>query len=371
MRILTYLPRLAAIGGVEVNLVQVAGELAARGHLIDLFYEQDGNLSEDFRSFCEQMSAGASALYSDAVLRDLARIVPRALDASRCRPDLIYANNVSELAWAVAVRMLTRAPIVCELHELRPVRRISMAMLGGRVSRFVVPSRYLGDAWAEHGLDPGRVDVVPLGVRSGAYPQDTPDERLRRRVELGRPAHAYVVLYAGRVIAEKGVDVLLDAWAALGLAPDQGRLVITGVPAAPDRYVSELRERAPAGCHWIEMQRDIIPVLHAADVLVLPSVWDEPFGRIIIEAMATGLPVLASAVGGIPEILDGEFARMLFPRGDGAKLAERLSALQNWRRDDPGLGMRCVAHVADRFTLEHSVTRLERTFATAAPFAAT
>jgi glycosyltransferase involved in cell wall biosynthesis len=352
---------------VEVNLVQVARELAARGHQIDLFYEQDGNLSDDFRSFCERMSPGESALYSAAVLRDLTRIASRAVDGSRCHPDLIYANNVSELAWAVGVRTLTRAPIVCELHELRPVRRISMALLGGRVSRYVVPSRYLGKAWSEHGLDPGRVDVVPLGVEPSAYSPGTPDERLRRRRELGLPAEAYVVLYAGRVIEEKGMDVLLDAWARLELEPEQGRLVITGVPRHPDSYVSELQSRAPAGTHWLEMRRDIMPMLHAADVLVLPSIWDEPFGRIIIEAMATGCPVLASAVGGIPEILDGEFARMLFPRGDPVELAERLNALRHWRRDDPGLGARCVAHVADGFTLDLSVTRLERTFANAAP----
>jgi glycosyltransferase involved in cell wall biosynthesis len=158
------------------------------------------------------------------------------------------------------------------------------------------------------------------------------------------------------------VDVLLEAWKRLGVSPERARLVITGVSDPDDGYVRGLQAGAPPGCEWIEMRRDITPMLHAADVLVLPSVWDEPFGRIVIEAMATGLPVVAAAVGGIPEIMGGEFAQMLFPKGDCAALAEQLRTLEHWRRDDPDLGARCIAHITEGFTLDRSVNQLERTF---------
>jgi glycosyltransferase involved in cell wall biosynthesis len=96
---------------------------------------------------------------------------------------------------------------------------------------------------------------------------------------------------------------------------------------------------------------------------VLPSRWDEPFGRVVVEAMATGRPAVASAVGGIPEILRGDFAGLLFPRGDAAALAERLGALRDWRTTNPALAAHCADHVAQNFSLERAVTELEQLFA--------
>jgi glycosyltransferase involved in cell wall biosynthesis len=365
MRIVTYLPTLEAVGGVELYMLEVTRELATRGHQIDLFYESDGNLTDEFRSFCETISPGASPLYSDSPLTDLPRIVPRVLAARGRRPDLIYSNNMSELAWATGVSKLTRAPIICQFHEFRPVRRVSLSVLGARVHRFVVASQFMRDEWSQCGIDSDRIDVIPVGLASTTYPQASDDDRRRSRESLGLPQDAYVVLYMGRLVPEKGVEVLLDAWDTLSLPPDAARLLIVGVPAEPDVYVQKLQARAPAGSDWLAMRRDVEGVLQAADVLVLPSTWDEPFGRVILEAMATGRPAVASAVGGIPEILDEEFTHMLFPRGDASALADRLRTLRNWRRDDPGLGSRCADHVARRFTLDATVTRLEELFADA------
>jgi glycosyltransferase involved in cell wall biosynthesis len=365
MRIVTYLPVLEAVGGVELHTLEVSRELAARGHKIDLFYERDGNLTDEFCSFCETISQGPSPLYSDSPLTDLPRIVPRVFAARGRHPDLIYSNNVSELAWAGGVSTLTRSPIVCQFHEFRPVRRVTLSVLGARVHRFVVASQFMRAEWSQGGIDPDRIDVIPVGLASETYPEASDEDRRRSRELLGLPQDAYVVLYMGRLIPEKGLEVLLDAWTRLGLPPDAARLLIVGVPAEPDEYVQKLQADAPAGCEWIAMRRDVEGVLQAADVLVLPSMWDEPFGRVILEAMATGRPAVASAVGGIPEILDGEFTRMLFPRGDAPALADCLRTLINWRRDDPGLGSRCADHVARRFTLDATATRLEELFADA------
>ena len=365
MRILTYLPELEAAGGVALHTLQVSSELASRGHQIDLVYECDGNLTEEFRSFCETVSREPSPVYSASPLSDLGRIVPRVFAASRRRPDVIYANNMSELFWADGIRVLTRARIICHLHEFRPFSRVSMGTLGKPVDRFVTVSQFMRDTWSQHGLSAQRIEVMPNGFALAAYPQGSIVDQLQSRAALGLPPDAYVVLYMGRVIPEKGVDVLLEAWAQLGLHPDKARLVIVGLPSTSDDYVRALQAQAPPGCEWLPMRRDVITVLHAADVLVLPAMWDEPFGRVIVEAMATGRPAVASAVGGIPEILDGEFSSMLFPRGDVSALAARLRALISWRRDDPGLENRCVSHVTRRFALADVVTRLESTFANA------
>ncbi|HWD70326.1 MAG TPA: glycosyltransferase family 4 protein [Solirubrobacteraceae bacterium] len=365
MRIVIYLPQLESFGGVELNMLETMRALAARGHRISLFYERDGNLTGEFGSFCESLHRGPSPLYSEAPLRDAPRIAGRILAAGRRRPDVIFANNISELAWAAGVRALTRAPIVCHLHEFKQVRRSSMALLTRRVNRFILSSGYMRRAWTNHGLDGSRIEVVHPGLSHAAYPHGSEIDRLRYRQELGLPEAAYIVVYMGRLIPEKGVDILLDAWRALALPPDQARLVLVGMPQETDDYIEGLLALAPPGCEWLPMQREVLPMLQASDVLVLPSRWDEPFGRVLVEAMATGRPAVGAAVGGIPEILRGEFSRLLFPRGDSAALAERLRALQNWRRDDPALAAHCAHHVAENFSLTAYVNVLEQVFSSA------
>ena len=99
--------------------------------------------------------------------------------------------------------------------------------------------------------------------------------------------------------------------------------------------------------------------LHAADVVVVPSLWEEPFGRVVIEAMVTGRPVLASRSGGIPEILTGRFAGHLFEKGDATELAALLRGLIGWRDREPGLAVRCAAHVEEHFQLSDRVDGVE------------
>jgi glycosyltransferase involved in cell wall biosynthesis len=362
MRIAIYLPVLDSIGGVELNMVETLRELAARGHRICLLYEQPGNLADDFRSFCESMHRGASPRYSETPLREAPRIALRALATARRRPDLIFANNFSELAWAAGVKALTRAPIVCHLHEFQRVRRSSLRLLGGRVDRVIVSSSHMRGVWTKHGLDPARIVVIHPGMPQAIYTTGSDADRLRERERLGIPADAYVVLYMGRLIPEKGVDLLLDAWRTLAPAPERARLLIVGVPAVTDGYIDGLRAMSPPGCEWLPTVRDVVPMLHAADVLAAPSRWDEPFGRVVVEAMATGRPAVAAAVGGIPEILRGEFTGLLFPREDSAALAQRLLALQDWRTTDPALAAHCADHVAANFSLDATVTQLEEVF---------
>jgi glycosyltransferase involved in cell wall biosynthesis len=369
VRILTCLERLEAGGGVALNLVQVMRELAARGHEISVVYEHDGDLGGEFRGFCESVRRSGSTRYAGARFGEIRQVLASAWVGRETRPDLVYTHDLSELAWASTVRALTGARIVCHLHHHSEAGRVYMATAGARVSRFVTPSQSLRQIYGQEGLDVGRVDVVPNGVSVRDYPRGSDADRLRAREAFGLPVDAFVVLYLGRVIPEKGVEVLVEAWGRLGLSADRARLVVVGtlndLDGREPEFLRGLRAGAPAGVQWFSQRRDVVSALHAADVLVLPAVWEEPFGRVIVEAMATGRPAVASAVGGVPEILAGEFERMLFPRGDVAALAERLESLIDWRRSDPGLGDRCADWVAQRYTLDRMVTALETIFTSA------
>jgi glycosyltransferase involved in cell wall biosynthesis len=373
MRVLTCLPRLEALGGIELNLVQVMRELAARGHEISVVYEHDGDLGDEFRGFCESVRQAPSTRYSGGRFAELRGVASAAWVGREMRPDLVYAQHVADLAWASSVRVLTGARIVCHLHDYgefarRSVRRAGLLATASLVDRFVTPSSYVRGFWSRQGLDVGRIEVVPNGVSVVDYPRGSELDRARCRELFGLPVDAFVVVYLGRVIPEKGVDVLVDAWRRLGLPADRARLLVVGTQDDGERYapgfLGRLQAGAPAGCEWFPMRRDIVPALHAADVLALPST-SESFGRVIVEAMATGRPAVASAVGGVPEILDGEFARMLFPQGDAVALAERLESLIDWRQADPGLGDRCVDLVERRYTLDAMVTAIESIFTNA------
>ncbi len=373
MRLLTYLPQLAAIGGVEMHVLQLTRELARRGFRVDLRYTTDGELHGEFGSFCESVVEGPSIRYGGSPWDDLRRIAPGVWSAMRTRPDVLYVNNFSELGWAAGVKALARAPIVCYLHEVTPFRSASISVLGKQVRQFVVASEFMRRTWTQYGLDPERVETIPNGIDLSDYPKGTEDDRVRSRQTLGLPRDAFVALYLGRIETEKGVEVLLDAWRYLDASPEEARLLLVGSAvrsADPAAYLGQLQDRAPAGCEWLPMRPDVLGVMHAADVLVLPSLGDEAFGRVLIEGMATGRPVVGSDSGGIPEILDGPFAEFLFPRGDAATLAGRLRALSRWRDERPELAEQCIRHVALRYTLQQTADRTEavlRRAATGAP----
>jgi glycosyltransferase involved in cell wall biosynthesis len=87
---------------------------------------------------------------------------------------------------------------------------------------------------------------------------------------------------------------------------------------------------------------------------------EEAFGRVVIEALSTGRPVVASRVGGIPEILLGSMSRFLVPVGDSAQLAEGLRGVLLWRQREPELGRAARALVEERFPYDAHIARLEQ-----------
>jgi glycosyltransferase involved in cell wall biosynthesis len=235
--------------------------------------------------------------------------------------------------------------------------------LSAKVSRFTANSRFTQDAWLNAGIDPAKVDLVYLGIDPAEYPQGGATERCAARERLGIPQDAFVATFVGRLDASKGVPVLLDAWHRLGLASSEAQLLLVGAPVLhgdPEAYLDELTASAPPGSvRFLGTRRDVVTPLHAADVAVVPSVVHESFGRSVIEALATGRPVLASRVGAIPEILTGPLQRFLFECGDAAALAKQLSGLVGWQGREPGLADLCASRVHAAFTLTGMVDGTE------------
>ena len=374
MRLVTNVHSTNPMGGVELNVFQVSRELVRRGYQVNLIYREAGSLVPDYRKFCQSVTKVPDVDYWFPTGRrgrpkQMAMMVPAAAAAIRCRPDLIYGNRIMSTAWAVPAGKVAGAPVVCHEHghsDHLNDRRIDR--LRRHVDRFVMVSDYIAGLWLDSGLDPDKVDVVFNGVDPAEYPLGGGEERSAARHALGLRDEPFVVTYFGRLDREKGVHVLLEAWRQLDFTSDEAMLLVVGSSTVRHdavAYQAELHALATDTVRFIPGQRDVVTPLHASDVVVVPSVWQEAFGRTVIEALSTGRPVLASRVGGIPEILSGPLERFLFEREDAAGLAELLAGLIHWRDKEPELAQICRARVLDQFTLAKTVDGLEASFRSA------
>ncbi|GGH33405.1 glycosyl transferase [Alsobacter metallidurans] len=167
--------------------------------------------------------------------------------------------------------------------------------------------------------------------------------------------------FLGRIVPNKGLDVLARALVAADLP--QWRLLVAG--SGDPAYVDEVLGMLPPGrverLGWIDPGE----LFRRIDLLVVPSVWQEPMGRILYEAAMHGVPVLASRVGGMPEIVVEGATGWTVPGGDSAALAEQLRRLAT-HPEQLDLPHGAYRSVVDRVRPENLIPAYERVFEAAA-----
>ena len=229
--------------------------------------------------------------------------------------------------------------------------------LASRSARLLVASRYMRRELITAGQAPDRVHVLPYFTRSNSpHLPSTPLPASTRRF-LEADDTPLVFCPARLALPDKGVDLLIDA---LGLAGSTLRAVIAGDGPAEQ----ELRARAaPLGprvhfAGWLDAG-SIESMYARADLVAFPSVWDEPFGLVGLEAMAHAKPVVAFDVGGVGEWLrDGGTGRLV-PRGDVTALAGALGELAQDPDRARRLGAAGRASLAREFDRERHLDQLE------------
>src|SRR3954466_15201599 len=265
--------------------------------------------------------------------------------------DLVHSHTWYANAAGLLASLVHGVPHVVTAHSLEPRRPWKADQLGGgyRLSSWVERTAYAEadaviavsrgmradvlDVYPE--LDPAKVVVVGNGVDAQAYrPIESPDVVRSLGVDPDRP----YALFVGRITRQKGLMHLLAG--AEKLPPETGLVLCAGAADTPAERtqvadaVAELQSRRP-GVVWIEqmLPRDqLVPLITGATVFVVPSVY-EPLGIVNLEAAACGTAVVASDVGGIPEVVDDGRTGLLVhydaddPSAFAAGLAARTSEL--------------------------------------------
>ncbi len=370
-RVLAIESELTFYGGQERSYADVCAGLAERGHHIELAYRTGGDAEPAWAAITDHRHRIESTMiHPNALLASSVGFARSARRAIAIRPDVVYVNQYQDTPLAALVAARHRVPLVCHLRQPVPRRYgVQWAAALPRVAYFIAVSHHTREEFVRSGLPAERVIVVHLGVETDSAAPDAA-RRARGRKELGLTEPTPMVLYAGRLDREKGLEILLDAWRRVVANEPAARLVVLGGPrnhpssAAAAAYVEELRARAGEGVIWRPRRTDVSAMHAAADVVVVPSVYAEPGGRVVFEAMAAGVPVVASRVGGLPEVCE-PFPELLVPPGDPGALAATLLRTVRWRSQQPSLGERCRAHVIARFPVRATVDGVEAVLASA------
>lgn len=386
-------------GGAGVHVEYLARELASIDtgiHRIDVFCfgeqrEVHGNLHVHGVMPLAEIAAAdpRHERLLEAFLRNLS------MAGAVGRPDIVHCHTwYSHLAGCIA-RPLTGARLVLTTHSLEPHRPWKEEQLGTayRASTWIERTAYenadgviaVSEAMKEdvqrlYGVPAERVRVIHNGIDPDEFHRRLMPETLRR---FGVDPHIPIVLFVGRITRQKGILHLVRAIRHMG--PGVQVVLCAGAPdteqigAEMEELVADVSRDSDATVIWIpEMlpREDVITLYSHADIFVCPSVY-EPFGIINLEAMACETPVVASAVGGIPEIVvPGETGLLIEFEAEGNGSAEPrdperfsrdLAEAVNRLLDDPAkraeMGRAARARVLDHFSwrrIAEATTRFYR-----------
>ena len=347
-----------AWGGLEIHLLTLADQLRARGHRVIVAGWPGKFILSRARSLGLETFEATVKRQADWTdfgrLRDFFR---------REKVDVIHAHNQEDSLVPAAAACVAGVPVsVLTWHLPYPFRnrlrgRLILALLQ---KRLIAVSGSVSDMHTENGISPEKIEVIHHGTDIEAFHTLTADAPALR-AKLGLAPEDLAVGIVGRVAVEKGHRVLFEALRLLADRHPCLRAVVVG--NGPD-MPGLRRDLAAMGIAKKEVvftgfRDDVNGVAAALDIVAVPSVWPEPSSPAILQAMALGKPVVASRVGGTPElVVDGETG-LLVPVSDPVALAEALSRLADDPTERRRMGEAGRARAAAQFSLRRMVDSVE------------
>jgi glycosyltransferase involved in cell wall biosynthesis len=380
-------PDTASSSGVVRAALELAQAQSERDH--DVTVTAVGSESWERRWRGVRLMARRSASWAQATIGgrslDLRTHLAYAFYAARLRPDVLHAHNYYYLRGLPARRRVVHFHADPLYQGARGVRTdfsaADFALVARTTDLQIGNSRYV-TGQIQRGIGPaGRVHTVYCGVDHARFTgAHLAEEAARLRAAWGAGPDDPVVLYAGALVPEKGVLHLARAYQRL--PAEAARLVLAGgrtlwggavrqedVGGYDRQVLQVLAAGITAGHvqHLGNVPASQMPAVYAAaDILVVPSVWPEAFGLVALEGAASGLPVIASATGGLRETVTPE-SGIEVPPGDEDALLAAIRALV----DDPArrrrMGEAGCAHAAT-FTWTAAAEQLDHLYLGPATF---
>jgi glycosyltransferase involved in cell wall biosynthesis len=325
-------------GGIEKHLLTLMQGLAGRGYRTAFAGPADSWLMDQVRahglSGYHLPMHGMFDLWSALRLVSLAR---------RVGADLIHSHATRGARYARFAGALTDIPVVSTAHSTNAGKHF------GGADRIIAVSKAVADFLETCGYDRERILIVHNGAPDI---RRVPSTRALRQ-ELGIPPDRPLIGLVGRFIRDKGHDIAIEALSRLSVP---AHLALIGDHATPWGRDVRLRSHsapAPNRIHFAGFRDEVQELLGDFDLLVAPS-RREALSLALIEAAAAGVPVVASRIGGIPEVvLDGETGILVAPQ-DPASLARAIESLIT----DPALRMRLGQAARRRYEDHFSLQRM-------------
>ncbi len=320
-----FLDQFSEMGGGQHCLLEIVSAVRDAGWTAHAAVAGEGPLTGLLEQRCASVHPLSLGRYPlgrkglrDAVhfLLDVRRVAPeiRSL-AERLRPDLLYVNGprlMPAVAWAVTGR-----PVL--FHNHNPLARWNERWLTARAiaacgARVVTASRFLADQWA------GPSCVIHGGVAG-------PSRGFVRKAASGGPRIGLIARFG----PEKGQKEFVEAAAALLGEWQDAEFVLCGDALFGDRRAERYRDQvlanATSNVRYLGWREDVYEVLGALDLLVHPSHAEGGAPNVILQAFAAGVPVLAAAVGAVPEVISDGWNGFLLPSPTPAAIEEKLREL--------------------------------------------
>lgn len=340
------------VGGMEQFVVRIAAEQQRRGHTVRLLAVRGGPLLEQAQSASlpTHILRGSSKLtwLPDALLSHLLT-----------RPQIVHAHNPTSLPYAAIARAVGRPAALMTRHGQRAELRAPTDAEWNATSAVVAVSEAAATTLREtYPAQADKVSVIHNGIEPAAPTRPPQETRAALRVTVS----ALVGIIVARIDTLKGHDTLLQALAALPSGTPPITLLIAGDGAerpAMERLAAKLG--IAEGVRFLGFRADVADLLAASDFFVLPSRL-EGLPLSVLEAMSHGLPVIATPVGGTPEVIPDPRYGLLTPVDDVPALAAALTRIATdptLRREMGEAGHR---RVVEAFSFDAMTTRYEELY---------
>jgi glycosyltransferase involved in cell wall biosynthesis len=375
MKVVHVTLRFDAPGGVETNVREVARRLRAAGDDVEVFasdlydegrWERRSNYAPTVDGVPVRRFPVYKRLIPGLTMPMMVGLIDALADSGA---DVIHAHShrYGHILEAASVADRLDVPLVVSLHYhpanrdepalkrgLLRVQDVGFGMTAYRTARALIVQTALEGRLAAEFAPSEKLRVIPPGIDLAAWKNPDAD----RTDGLGLPEEYF--LFVGRIAPNKGLPYLVDALAALD-GNSARPLVLMGRDWGERPSLLERARARGVGDRvrflgHVDDPAQYRGVIRRASALVLPSEW-EAFGLVLLEAMAAGTPVVATAVGGVPEVLDEGRAGRLVPYGDPVALESALRAVVG----DPDATRRLARAASERvrsYDWSETVTRL-------------